>query len=516
MTAVVALVASRAAALGVVPAGGGDATVRSVDAIVWMDGAREGLIEAMVVEPGPRRLAILRAFPTAPSEIVPLDLAVVSELRAATHVGPPFHVRVRERLFGPSIMTPLFASMLREPAAPPVEPLPVERATAPRDAFVMFAGRTITSTITGRRSLPSDLEQWLLEAEVSPTAVQRELTSRALDLGWTVVAVVVDRADADRASTVGPWLYRFETTAPLIPPAVGTTTALPELRTYVVDDRPMVPMGRATTWNTTPWSPRGVDAAPANTVEPFEVTYWGPRDESATFRLRALLPTDAPSRVLRGQVLAPSSVLEETILAATTDAAPIPSRTGRGSVLDVLVCLLLGIAPLLYAPESWLLLWAAARARAQRTRGEPVGFAAALWPLYALVVALFWLVTLGGDARVAALGPLLIGLLRLFGGGPERERGPVRVDFKRKLKPAEKKDAAKAPAANAPAVGLSKPPRVSKSSADKPAGGPSKAPAAAPKAAPAGASKPAPAGASKPAPAGASKPPAATAPKTKP
>lgn len=516
MTGSIALLSSHAHALGVLTAGESSAELRSRDSIVWLRGGQESLIETWVVEPGAPSFVVLRAFPTAPTEIVPLDPDLVSELRAATHVGPPFHLRVRERLFGPSVMTPLLTPLLGEPTVPAGASLPTEHVTGGREQFLMFTGKPVTSTITLVRTLPEPLERWLSTSGVVLTHAQRELTARALERDWTVVGAAFRRADGTRPVTVGPWLYRFATSELVVPAAVGTNGQPPEHQVFALDDRPLTPTNQPAQWIEKPWLPRA--AADANQPTPFDVTYWGTLDRAATFRLQAILTaTSAPSRVLRGTLAERTAADVASVLEPTTNAVAIPSSGGRGSGLDLLLCVLLGLAPLLYAPESWLLLWAAAVARDQRARGEAVGFAGALWPLYALVVAMFWLVTLAGSARLAALGPLLVGVYRLFAAQDAgRARGPVRVDFRRKLKPADKAD----PAAKVPA-GASKPPATSAkvpAGASKPpaTGVPSKAPAGAgkPPATSVPAKAPAKAGPSKPATAassGPSKPPKAGA-----
>ncbi len=506
LTGLFALLSSSAHALGVAPAAETVVELRSVDAVVWMDGPGQALVETLVVEPGTARFALLRAFPAPPTEITPVDAALVTDLRAATTAGAPFHARVRERLFGPSIMTPLLAPLLRDAPAPAVPALPTERPALVREDFSLFAGSAHTSTITLNLVLPTELELWLNAAEIVPTRAQRELMARALNTGGTVVAALVERTDPSQALTVGPVLYRFASAQPVLPPALGSGPRAPLLRLYALDDRPLVPGDRGAVWVERPWLAR---EAPSATIAPLEVTYWGPRDEDVTFRLGALLPAaNPPTRVLRGTLAESGPIMTELTLAPAYEPQAIPSTGGRGSGLDLLLAALLGLAPLLYAPESWLLLWAAANARAQRTRGQPPGFAAALWPLYALVVSLFWLVTLSGLGRIAALGPLVIGLYRLFAAGPDRERGPVRVDFKRKLKPKATEDAkaaAKVPAgaSKPPPAGLSKPPVAGLS---KPPTGASKPP-------PAGLSKPPVAGLSKP---GVSKPPPGKASKAPP
>lgn len=513
MTGSIALLSSHAHALGVLTAGDGSADLRARDSIVWRAGSQESLIETWIVEPGAADFVVLRAFPSAPTEIVPLDPDLVSELRAATHVGPPFHLRVRERLFGPSVMTPLLTPLLGEPSVAADEPLPSERVTAGRERFVMFTGKPVTSTITLMRTLPEPLERWLSSSGVALTSAQRELTARALERDWTVVGAAFRRADATRPVTVGPWLYRFATAETVLPAALGTTARVPDHEVFALDERPLAPSSHPAQWIEKPWLPR--ESPDPNQPAPFDVTYWGLIDRAATFRLQALLTsTAAPSRVLRGALVEHAVTDAAATLGPAFGAVAIPSSGGRGSGLDLLLCVLLGLAPLLYAPESWLLLWAAAAARDERARTDAVGFAGALWPLYALVVAMFWLVTLAGSARLAALGPLLVGMYRLFvAQQPSRARGPVRVDFRRKLKPADKADgkASLAPGGKAPA-GASKPPATSAkvpAGASKPpaTGVPSKAPASGPSKAPAGASKPPASGPTSKAPGGASKPP---------
>ncbi len=101
--------------------------------------------------------------------------------------------------------------------------------------------------------------------------------------------------------------------------------------------------------------------------------------------------------------------------------------------MDLFLCMLLGLTPLIYTPESWFLLWWGARARANRT-SDRQPFATRLWPLFVIVVAIYWAVTLPSAARLAATIPLLIGLTLLIMPRTDHEARRVRVNFSKKKK----------------------------------------------------------------------------------
>jgi hypothetical protein len=149
-----------------------------------------------------------------------------------------------------------------------------------------------------------------------------------------------------------------------------------------------------------------------------------------------------PLWVVSGDIRYESRPVVDVGVAPSDSAQVVPGGYQRGSALDLFLCLLLGMTPLFYTPEALILLWIGYNARSRRSPRQPLPTSARLWGVYAFVVAVFWLITLEGMARFAALGPIAVGILQLM-SEPERERGPVRVDFRRKKKEAQKKDASK-------------------------------------------------------------------------
>jgi hypothetical protein len=170
----------------------------------------------------------------------------------------------------------------------------------------------------------------------------------------------------------------------------------------------------------------------------FVVGYNNPVNGSGV-DVEGLLGRNPPegAELLRADFRYKTAPLHDMQLGPATNAAQVPPSGGRGSGLDIFLCMLLGLAPLLYTPESWFLLWLGARSRAAARPGTPPGLGALLWPLFAIGVAAFWAITLEGAGRSAAILPAIIGVARLLGSPVERAERRVRVDFARK-KAAEK------------------------------------------------------------------------------
>jgi len=428
-----ALLPPSADALGVVATKSESIDATRLDAIVWMDRGEETLVESIVVAPGALRFAVIRAFPAPPREIASIEPLLFDNLEHETRTLEPMHHGVRRRLFGPSILTPILAPLLDEEPLDPEPPKTTVRVPLGGPSFRQFTGVATTSTVTLERVLPSAFERWLQQSDLVLSKLQRDSVGRAFDKGWTVVATMVVRTESREPAIIGPVMYRFAAKSPVLPAFSSSGDRGPSLRLYALGPDPMVPTNHPVEWNRRPWARSDlIDAQ-------FTITHYDDLSENGAVSLIRMIGEARPKHILRGETASRTPTPSETPLIVPVLQHRIPGTYGRGSAMDLFLCALLGLAPLLYAPESWLLLWIASRARAAKKKStEPVGSVNALWPLYALVVAIFWILTLPYTARIAAIGPLAIGVWRLLFSDAERERGPIRIDFRRrKLKPSD-------------------------------------------------------------------------------
>ncbi|MEO1338549.1 MAG: hypothetical protein AAFV29_23100, partial [Myxococcota bacterium] len=123
-----------------------------------------------------------------------------------------------------------------------------------------------------------------------------------------------------------------------------------------------------------------------------------------------------------------AEVWDEKVFGGTARTINVPGFGQRGRLLDIILCVLLGLTPLLFTPESWFLLWLSARGQTSSPSSSRQW--SALWGVYALIVAVYWALTLDGVGRVAATAPLLIGLVQLFWPTEPKYQEFVRVQFK--------------------------------------------------------------------------------------
>lgn len=410
----------------------------SIDAqrvILVHQGSTEVLVEALEVRSTHSRTLWLKAF-GAEARPMPVAEAPFAEVRAGTRVGEPFHRQVRSRVFGPSVVTALTNKLMADPDPAPAE---VEEQGELRQLEVaaqeMFSGTVYTSTITRTYVLPAEMQAWLhLQGFTLTEDLKADLATH-FNRGARVMATVLTDSGPtpDVPARVGPFQMQLETATPLYP-SLRRSGAGPDKAQYeffVVGAVPLVPTSYPTLWDEEAWAP-----PPAQ------------RSQFDTRFARALSPTEPMALDLeqrQGIVLPEPAVLlysrfrqgDEALGEVTFEPAPamveIPGRGRQGSLLDLFLCLLLGLAPLIYTPESWFLLWLGSRARDRIRHGESA-LGHWLWPIYALVVAGYWAFTLSGAARVAAALPLVVAVVRL--GIPERPArlSRVRVEFKKKKK----------------------------------------------------------------------------------
>lgn len=437
MTLAPSLLPAPAAALGLLTPEGATMVVDEAQVVAVPGQGSSLMIEQLELRGDARRFVMLRVFPKAPTAIRGASPELLEVLEGATTVAPPLHLELKRRMFGPSILTALLmgfgsgqapATPSDEEAAKAKQEKPeLPRATFDEAGVLRFSGPITSSTITGQRYFPPDFDAWLNGTLVALPRTTRDALLSAFAAGSTIVAMQIDRPQGEGPFLFGPIEYRLAgpvVTEPMLLPS-GPSTGV-KLRTYALHPTlPFTPSLRDAVFNDTPWEgPRGSSA---------NVVYWGqpgPEVQEALSDRFAL--TSSVVRVARSELRYTERPTSDTTFLTPRGAIDIPGRAKRGSGIDLFLCIMMGLAPLLYAPESWLLLWITANARDRLKRGQTLGLVGAMWPLYALLVAGYWMYTLSDLGRTAALGPLLIGVIRLFMPPEDNQTRQIRVDFARK------------------------------------------------------------------------------------
>ncbi|MEL6187849.1 MAG: DUF2330 domain-containing protein [Myxococcota bacterium] len=350
-----------------------------------------------------------------------------AELSAATVPRVPLANAVRARPFGPSVVTLAADRLWPASAAPQTRARPEARALEV-DALELFSGEARTSSVTGEVFLPPDLERFLTRHDAPLSTVDRRTVSGWLRRGAVLMALAAyDRLPSDRSpSRLGPFLMTFSGDQPLYPLARRSTDEL-EIVFDVLASGARVPQQL-------PLASAGGPPAPGGQAT---LVYAGAVAEESELDLRLVehpelrLPA---SRVLtRTRLQTETARLDAVSFGASPPGAdPIEVQTDQtpGTAGDLLLCLLLGLAPLILAPESWLILWIQERARDVARRGGST-LGVKLWALWCFGVAAYWFFTLEGLARVAALGPLILGTAQLALPFTERIPSPFRAEIRK-------------------------------------------------------------------------------------
>jgi hypothetical protein len=394
-------------------------------------GYRETLHEQIEIISTASSFVWLRAVPNL-VELGPSDQALFKNLDEMTDVQEPHNESMRPVLFGPSVVTVLTRKLIDRPRARR-EAESDDLHTLEIAQFASYSGPVFTSTITRRSTLPGGLVEM---AMAHGREIDAELESRIASYrnrGWTIFAAVVrDTApSADRPGRLGPFKMQIETAQPIYPRGLGRVLTATRFRFWIIAPEVYVPIPFESAWEDRPW------AAPEIPAGRFVISYNQPIDPLGTMyfelRQRANLDIGEGDDLVRADLRLASGPINDIELSPARDAVRLPPPGERGSSTDVLFCVLLGLTPLLYTPESWFLLWLAARAKA-RARREGRAFGTRLWSVYAVVVGIFWFLVLEDSARVAAILPMLIGVVQLALPYAERDPSPVRVRFQKKKK----------------------------------------------------------------------------------
>jgi hypothetical protein len=399
-------------------------------AVIAHHDGKESLIEELEITSTSPRFVWLRAFPTAPT-VASGRPELFRTLEAGTVVEEPLNEQVRRLLFGPSVVT-LITRRLAGARPEPEDDYREELRTTSIDPPLVFSGKVTTSTITYELVLPPELAAWFGAQGITPTEeLEREL-ARYLNRDWLLVGTAV--SDAAPSSTgrarLGPIRYDFATESMLYPqigldrPWVRT----PPTELYLIGDAPLAPTTLRTLWDARSWEKKSKPRSELVVTWAHPIEQDGPLLDELR---ESALPLPEEAFLVRGSYERGTEALVDLTFVPAKDAEVIPGSDRRRSFADIFLCMLLGLTPLIYTPESWFLLWVAARAKA-RARREGKAFGTRLWSFYALAVALFWFVTIDDVGRLAALIPMLIGIGQLAMPYTEREPSPIRVQFKKK------------------------------------------------------------------------------------
>jgi hypothetical protein len=417
----------------------GPAVEETVKVLIAFDGSEEALVEEVLVQPRAQRFAWIRMFPSRP-EIRSADINTFRTLEADSALRAPFRDGVLDSVFGPSLLS-ILTHLGRGPTLPP----PLEEA-GPRHIAIadrgieLFTGPTWSSTITKRRFFPRDFEAWLQRFDLVPSERERFEVLKAFDAGWSVAALMIDNSAKLERLVVGPTLYRFKTTRALHPGEFVTTVPRDAVSYFLVADKALAP-------TQTLWSPdeRPWDREAPRPENRFLYSYNHQMDPRLALDVDEVLGSgwSGATHLVRGTYKR-TAVLGRDVSFDPAELTPLPLPSGRGSPIDIILCMILGITPLLYTPESWILFMLGLRSRDKRRNApDVISPASLMWPLYALVVAIYWVVHLESSGRMAALIPLFVGIFQLASPPPERERRPIRIDFARRKKGKKKPDEAK-------------------------------------------------------------------------
>lgn len=416
-----------------VPEGSAPITPLSRQVLLVRNGPDLITVDELVLNSQAPRGVWVRAFPLEPRLGRASD-SLFLQLQRNTVVGEPHNQAMRRNLFGPSLVTVLNKKLGDPPQlVPPLEEPPDRRSLALGEV-AFFTGRVQTSTNTRQMQLPEAMDRWLIAQGIQVTDLQKAAFSAHLNRDWVLMlAVVEDNAPGpETEARLGP--IRFDVAQRgLVYPQLSSTPATPVVTDfYTLAEGPMAMNLRETLWNTRPWelnpgSTPGLEATYSAAVDP-NSNFAGELSEQ--LGLNGLGPTHLVRARFRPE---PSEVGQDLEFHPSKERILIPSGTQRGSFFDLFLCVLLGLTPLIYTPESWFLIWLVNGAK-ERARREGSAWGVNLWAYFALVVAVFWVVTLDGPGRIAGLVPFVLGVGRLAWPYTEREAPRVRVAFKARKK----------------------------------------------------------------------------------
>ena len=414
-----------------VPMDDGGVSLVERRALIAPTGRSELLWEESELISTARRFLWLKPFPNEPELVTP-PATPFARLPRLAHVETPYNQLLRRDVFGPSVVTILAARLWRP--EPPSDPPEAE----PRRSLVIakveiFSGQVSSSSTAGALLLPTGLATWLSEQGIELNHRRIVSLAATLNQGWPLMAAIVDdpAPSEDQPALLGGVGFRFRTRRPILPmsPHARSVGAAVPFEFFFVSDRSIASTAHETVWDVRPWE--GITVPGGQ----FRVRYHHPvePDSPIAIELKETLGLNVPeSAVLTWMDFEhPRGRWRSLAFDRPRDPVEIPGGVERGDLIDLFLCVLLGLTPLLYTPESWFLLWLSNRARSDgRVRLGTT--AARLWSLFAIVVGLYWFWTLPSAGSVAGVVPIIVGLFSLLSPLRNRVQSPIRVQFKKR------------------------------------------------------------------------------------
>ena len=383
------------------------------------------IIENAEIKAKGKKLAWIRAFPERPT-IRNIDNTVYENLKEISKVDIPHHVVLQEKLLRTSLIGHIYERISRPEQSEDAEVARVFIDLNP-NAFMRVQGEVISSTITRQRSFSSSLQQWLDDNEFVLTISQRRSLMLFCEKSWHIVATSIDVSDLteNTVAVINPLIYEFEDKE------MQHTTAL--INGADVDFHYWLAAAN-------PKTPRGLNvqpgAIPANET-PAENTFvvsFNQKRPMTELSNTFLSNWDWNNSVnlVTGRARNNAALQGSLTFIDDTELPPLPTQRVPGGLMDLLICLLLGIAPLLFAPESWVLYWLRTQGKLERTRVNPNPVATKIWPLYCMGIGLYWILAMTGVGRLAGVLPFIFGLLSIR--TQETPTGRVLTTFKKPKK----------------------------------------------------------------------------------
>ena len=415
---------------------GSQARVSMVEAIVAFDGSQEQLVERVVIKKAKASggtVGWVRAFPTRPS-ISAVESSIFDETEKISRSEQAYYQSVRPMVTYPSLVTRLYNAVLASGPGSKTK-LPANEITLDERDFEFVEANVVTSTINGSKSLPGDVESWFSDNGLQPTRAQRRKIMQYCEMGWVLalstfdLSSVIDEEDFILSTT----RYIFSS-RDAVHPHLFLVNRDAKFRYWLVSDVPLQPNNLSLVRTNDPEEIENSKGAfivtsqrkgSRSDLPPGLSGDWAEDQEKVYFD-QAIF--DSNQAILAPQYFTPLDGGDANY-----------NSSSRGGMQDLLFCVLLGLAPLFVLPESWLLYWFRHQSKLQRTRVNPNPLGTKLWSLYALAIALFWLVSQNGVGRAAAVLPLLFGLLSIR--TQETPKGRVIVTFAKKKKPVQKRGA---------------------------------------------------------------------------
>jgi hypothetical protein len=404
---------------------------------------REGSLETMIDEEevmstSPASIWV-RAFPSQPKMTELSDDVLFQNLEALTKIEEPYNEVLRPRLFGPSVVT-LLTRKLADASERPIAPertTPESNRRLELERILFVNGKVETSTITHHVIFPPELRSLFASEGITPNGIMESQIASQLNRGWTIMAAAIrDKSPSDQVpAKIGPIAFEFNASSLVYPLDVEQTSiqTAAHIRFFIADAEALAPKGYETVWDDRPWE------HPREPSGKFVATYnrdIGNGPIEFELNERAGLQVEPDWRLVRTELSTLLTDRRDLEFTPPKRAIVLPPASKKGSGLDLFLCILLGLTPLLYTPESWFLLWlgARARARARASRQDTPVFGVKLWSVYAIVVAAFWFLALDGGARAAAIIPALIGIVQLAVPYVDRDPHPFRAQIRKKKK----------------------------------------------------------------------------------